>query len=67
MNNELEYLTPKQLAERWEYSEAALAKWRKLDRGPAWTRRGYKNIIYPISGVIAHEMENPYLVSDRAE
>ena len=61
----MEYLSPKELAARWDYSEAALAKWRKLDRGPVWTRRGYKNIIYPIAGVLEHEIENPFLTHTR--
>lgn len=59
---EKQFYTVKELSDRWSYSPSALKKWRDQDKGPDWTRRGYRLIIYPADAVYKFEQENPYLL-----
>ncbi|MGV9784836.1 hypothetical protein [Nocardia farcinica] len=54
-----EYLSPKQLAERWPGgpSVKTLAQWRYLGIGPDYTRVG-KSVVYPLASVLEFERTN---------
>lgn len=55
----MQYLTPKQLSERWQglIKTSTLAAWRSKKSGPAFTRIGGK-IAYPIKAVEEYETKN---------
>ncbi|WP_280500456.1 helix-turn-helix transcriptional regulator [Nocardia farcinica] len=52
-----EALTPAQLAERYGMSEASLAQWRYLRRGPSYIKAGRK-VLYPLAAVEEYERRN---------
>ena len=51
-------LTPKELAERWKVQVGTLRKWRYLDTGPAYIKRGdgrNSQVRYRVNDVIDYE------------
>lgn len=54
-----QYLTAKELAERWRniVSPQALANWRSEGRGPAFVKIGGR-VLYPIRDVLAYEQQS---------
>ncbi|MFP4561572.1 MAG: hypothetical protein ACLFQ3_09655 [Thiohalorhabdus sp.] len=61
------YLTPKQLAERWDVSLRALREMRYRADGPDYLRLNQKTIRYPIEAVIAYEREHFRQVQEDGE
>ncbi len=53
------FLTPKELAERWDYSIHTLASWRRKGMGPTHIKRGYRGVLYPYKAIVQFEAENP--------
>lgn len=60
------FLTPRQLAERWEMSESNLNHWRCLGYGPVFAKLGpgvRAKVRYPLfggGGVLSFEQQNQY-------
>ena len=50
------FLSPHQLAERWQVTRDVLARMRMGGRGPAWVKIGGA-VRYPVAAVIAYEAE----------
>ena len=53
-----EFVTPKQLSERWQISESTLRRWRRNGYGPTFTKIGDQvgsKVIYRIKDVIEFE------------
>ena len=50
------YLTPQQLAKRWQFSHKTLEKWRYQGIGPRYIKIG-KNLLYAMSDVVAFEQQ----------
>ena len=48
------HLTQAELAERWQFSERTLDRWRVLGKGPAWLRLNGR-IRYRLEDVLAFE------------
>ena len=48
------YLTPEQVAERYQVSPDTLKEWRSKGTGPEYKRFG-KHVRYPLSGLEAFE------------
>lgn len=48
------YLTPQQLAKRWQLSHKTLEKWRYQGVGPQYTKVG-KRLLYSLQDVVAFE------------
>ena len=51
------HLTPRQLAERWQVSDATLASWRYKGCGPKYIKWG-KVIRYPVTKIEEWEREH---------
>lgn len=58
-SGEANYLTPRELAERWRnvVSLATLDNWRSQQRGPRWFKAGGR-VLYPINEIIQFEQRN---------
>lgn len=58
-----EYLTPAQLAQRWEgaVTTGTLANWRCKGSGPAFAKFGSR-VRYPLASVVLWEAKNLHLV-----
>lgn len=54
--------TPRELADRWGFSLSTISQWRKNGKGPAWQKRGYRQVVYFLDDVLAFEAENPGLL-----
>ncbi len=54
-----DYLTPRELAERWRNVVAlsTLDNWRSQQRGPRWFKAGGR-VLYPINEVVQFEQRN---------
>lgn len=68
MSSKTEFLTPHQLAQRWNgvVTTGTLANWRSKRVGPAFTKlRG--RILYPADKVAEWEAANMRAVNDNAE
>ena len=50
-----EYLTARELAERWKIHHRTLSNWRLTDRGPNFLKFGSRNIRYTLEAVEAYE------------
>lgn len=55
-----DFLTPKELAERWNVQEQTLANQRWLKTGPKFTKRGWM-IIYPLTEILQYEKQKKIL------
>lgn len=51
------YLTPEELAERWQISESHLANMRSQDKGPNYLKVG-RSVRYPVEVIIEYEKKN---------
>jgi len=51
-----QYLTPEQLASRWQIQKKTLDNWRYQGKGPKYVRIGSR-IRYPVDQVTAYEEE----------
>jgi hypothetical protein len=49
-----EFLTSKELSDRWRLSDQTLANWRYAGKGPPFIRVGAR-VLYPINGIQAFE------------
>lgn len=60
MNNNDDFLTPAELAQRWKgrVSVGTLRNWRTKKIGPAFTKISGTGILYPVSAVEAFERKN---------
>lgn len=56
---EKNFLTTKELAERWKFSEHTLAVWRFRGKGPNFHKKGYKKVVYFLEDIKNFEKENP--------
>lgn len=56
---ENKFLTPDELAERWDFSKFTLAGWRRRGVGPNFIKRGYRKILYCLADIEKFEKENP--------
>ena len=56
---DINFLTPKELSQRWGFCENTLATWRRRNIGPEFKKRGFKKVIYPMDALIAFEAQNP--------
>lgn len=54
MSNDETFLTPKELAQRWDVTERTLYNWRKEGKGPAFVTLGPK-YRYRLSDIEAYE------------
>lgn len=52
-----EFLTTRQLAERWQISESTLHQWRAKQQGPGFSRLGSR-VLYPLAEVEQYEQAN---------
>lgn len=54
--SESEYLTVKELIERWrnQISPTTLANWRSERKGPAFVKIGGR-VLYPLTDIVAYE------------
>ena len=52
-----EFLTARQLAERWHIHRKTLIRWRSQGTGPGYTRIEGR-VLYPLAGVEQFEMAN---------
>ena len=50
------YLTPQQLAKRWQFSHKTLEKWRYQGIGPHYTKVG-KRLLYAMPDIVAFEQQ----------
>ncbi len=50
------YLTPQQLAKRWQFSHKTLEKWRYQGIGPRYTKVG-KRLLYAMPDIVAFEQQ----------
>lgn len=57
--SEKTYLTTKELASRWGFSEQTIAQWRFRNKGPKYERKGYRTVIYFIDDITEFERQNP--------
>lgn len=55
---EPEFLTTRQLAERWGYQQTTLRSWRKRGIGPPYIEASNRRVIYRLSEVKRWEEEN---------
>lgn len=51
-----EFMSPRQLASRWNIAEKTLERWRKLGSGPMYLKLGGR-VLYRVSDVGVHEIE----------
>lgn len=56
--NNKDYLSPKELAQRLGFSVGALQNWRNKGFGPKFYRRGIRKIVYKIEDVEQWEIDN---------
>jgi len=54
MSSTKEFLTSKELSDRWRLSDQTLANWRYAGKGPPFIRVGSR-VLYPIDGIQAFE------------
>lgn len=54
MTSTKEFLTSKELSDRWRLSDQTLANWRYAGKGPPFIRVGSR-VLYPIDGIRAFE------------
>lgn len=68
MTNEAKFLTPAQLALRWNHSVtvATLNNWRHQRKGPDFQKIGNR-VLYPLDKVIAWENANAVAVNDNSK
>lgn len=62
-----EYLTSKELADRWRLSDQTLANWRHAGKGPPFIRVGRvgSRVLYPIEGIHSFEkLDQSWLSQD---
>lgn len=59
MTTDKNYLTTKELASRWGFSENTLAMWRFRSRGPRYFKKGYRTVIYMLDDITEFEAANP--------
>jgi predicted site-specific integrase-resolvase len=52
--SERQYLTSKEVADRWRLSDQTLANWRSAGKGPPFIRVGSR-VLYPVEGIQAWE------------
>ena len=50
------YLTPQQLAKRWQFSHKTLEKWRYQGIGPRYTKVG-RRLLYAMPDIVAFEQQ----------
>jgi hypothetical protein len=60
-----EFLTPKQLADRWHLRDQTLANWRTARQGPPFIKIGSK-VLYPVEGIHAYERLNQSWLQQQA-
>lgn len=68
MNTETAFLTPHQLAQRWNgvVTTGTLANWRSKGVGPSFTKlRG--RVLYPLAAVQDYERQNLHTANDGGE
>ena len=53
-DKETEFLTPRDLAQRWKTSEKTLERWRMEGTGPVYLKMGGR-VLYSVAQVTAHE------------
>ena len=53
-DKETEFLTPRDLAQRWKTSEKTLERWRMVGSGPVYLKMGGR-VLYSVEQVMAHE------------
>ena len=58
--NCFDYITARQLAERWGVHRATLLRWRQSGIGPAF-HKAPGVVLYPLAEVEQYEQANPYL------
>ena len=58
--NCFDYITARQLAERWGVHRATLLRWRQSGIGPAFHKRPGV-VLYSLAEVEQYEQANPYL------
>lgn len=58
------YLTSKEVADRWRFSDQTLANWRYAGKGPPFIRVGAR-VLYPIDGIEAFERLSQHLLADK--
>lgn len=56
------YINTQQLAERWGFSRFTLEAWRFKKKGPPYTKRGYRSVVYKLDDIIEFEHRNPGFV-----
>jgi len=56
MSSEAVFLTPTQLAERWQLDYRTLANWRTQKKGPKYQRFGSR-VRYLLEAIIEYEKE----------
>ena len=52
-----EQYTTEELAEKWGIKSQTLRRWRMVDRGPAWIKRG-DNVYYTADALCAYDKQN---------
>jgi hypothetical protein len=52
-----EFLTDVQLAERWHVHRQTLIKWRRLNKGPSYSKINGR-VLYPLAEVEQYEKAN---------
>lgn len=63
-SSERQYLTSKEVADRWRLSDQTLANWRSAGKGPPFIRVGSR-VLYPVEGIYSYEKIAPnWLSSD---
>lgn len=59
MAQQAEFLTPPELAQRWNLHLVTLATWRSQKRGPAFVKIGTR-VLYPLDKVVEYERRNEH-------
>lgn len=54
-----DYLTPRELAKRWDFAENTLAIWRFRGKGPKFYKKGYRKVVYMLEDITHFEEQNP--------
>ena len=66
-SSDRQYLTSKEVADRWRLSDQTLANWRSAGKGPPFIRVGSR-VLYPFDGIQAWERLAPgWLSSDNVQ
>jgi hypothetical protein len=65
--SEQDFLTSKELANRWRLADQTLANWRYAGKGPPFIRVGSR-VLYPVKGIHAFErLSSSWLSTEQSQ